>query len=136
MDQLERDIKTAIQFIRIVMNLFADITTLDVPEPLLMATLEMIEKAVCSLKKITDVNIEHKEFERICIETFEVIVVFRDQMIKKRTMFNQEQWPKNSKVNLITDTLAKNDVCISFNFFLNFDFPRSYFIICMYLKMI
>lgn len=134
MDQVERDIKTAIQFIKIIMNLFTDITTLDVPEPLLMATSEMIEKVVYSLKKITDVNIENKEFERILIDTLEVIVVFRDQMVKKRTMFNQEQWPKNPKVNLITDTLTKSDVCISF--FLNFNFLISFFKICHFLKIV
>lgn len=86
-------------------------TTLDISEPL-MATLEIIEKAVSSIKKSIEINVENEEFEEVVKETLEVMVMFRDQIIKKRTMFNQEQWPKKPIVNLITDTITKSEVCI------------------------
>lgn len=111
-DQVERDLKTATHFLKICMNLFTDITTLDVSEPLI-ATFEMIEKAVCSFKKNIDINIENKEFEVAVSDTLEVLVMFKDQMVKRRTMFNHEQWPKKPIVNLITDTIIKNGVCIN-----------------------
>lgn len=107
-DQVERDIKTATQVVKILMNLFTG-TVLDEPEQL-MATLGMIEKAVCSIKKITETNVENKELEEAVNDILEVLVVFRDHMVKRRTVFNQEKWPKKSTVNLITDT--KNMVCI------------------------
>lgn len=116
-DQVERDIKTATHFIKICMNLFTDITTLDVSEPL-MATLEMIEKAVCAIQKNIDIHIENKEFEEAVSDTLEVLVIFKDHvMIKRRTIYNQEQWPKKSIVNLITDTITKNGVRISSFYF-------------------
>jgi hypothetical protein len=93
------------------MNLFKDITALDLSEPL-MATLEIIEKAVCSIKKSNEVNVENKEFEDIVNDILEVLVMFRDQMIKRRTMLNQEQWTKKPIVNLITDTTTKSEVCV------------------------
>eukprot|EP00102_Acyrthosiphon_pisum_P005659 XP_001950662.2 PREDICTED: centrosomal protein of 290 kDa-like [Acyrthosiphon pisum] len=104
-DQAERDIKTAVQFIKICMDLFKDITTLDLSEPL-MATLEMIEKAVCSIKKSNEINVENKEFEKLVNDILEVLVMYRDQMVKRRTILNQEQWAKKPIVNLITDTIA------------------------------
>ncbi|XP_060875512.1 interaptin-like [Metopolophium dirhodum] len=107
-DQAERDIKTAVQFIKICMNLFKDITSLDLTEPL-MATLEMIEKAVCSIKKTNEINVENKEFEELVNDILEVLVMFRDQMVKRRTILNQEQWAKKPIVNLITDTIAKSE---------------------------
>lgn len=93
------------------MDLFNDMTTLDLSEPL-MATLEMIEKAVCSIKKSKEINVENKEFEELVNDILDVLVVFRDQMVKRRTMLNQEQWTKKPIVNLITDTLTKSEVCI------------------------
>jgi len=93
------------------MNLFKDITALDLSEPL-MATLEIIEKAVCSIKKNNEVNVENKEFEDIVNDILEVLVMFRDQMIKRRTMLNQEQWTKKPIVNLITDITTKSEVCV------------------------
>ncbi|XP_027841216.2 interaptin [Aphis gossypii] len=107
-DQSERDIKTAIQFIKICMNLFKDITTLDLSEPL-MATLEIVEKAVCSIKKSNEINVENKEYEEIVNDILEVLVMFRDQMVKRRTMINQEQLTKIPIVNLITDTITKSE---------------------------
>lgn len=111
MDQVERDIKTATHFMKICMNLFTDIATLDVSEPLI-ATFEMIEKAVCSIKKNIDINIDNKEFEEAVSDTLEVLVMFKDQMVKRRTMFNNVPWSKKPTVNLITDTISKNGVCI------------------------
>jgi len=110
-DQAERDIKTAVQFIKICMNLFKDITTLDLSEPLI-ATLEIIEKAVCSIKKNNEINVENKEFEELVNDILEVLVMFRDQMVKRRTILNQEQWAKKPIVSLITDTIAKSEVCV------------------------
>lgn len=91
------------------MNLFTG-TALDEPEQL-MATLGMIEKAAYSIKKITETNVENKELEEVVNETLEVLVVFKDRMVKRQTVFNQEKWPKKSTVNLITDT--KSMVCIN-----------------------
>lgn len=85
-------------------------TALDEPEQL-MATLGMIEKAVCSIKKITETNVENKELEDVVNDTLEVLVVFKDRMVKRRTVYDQEKWPKKSTVNLITD--IKNMVCIN-----------------------
>lgn len=73
-------------------------------------TLEMIEKAVCSIKKIAETNIENKDFEEVVNDTLEVLVAIRDQTIKKQSMFNQ--WPKKPTVNLITDTITKSEVRI------------------------
>lgn len=101
--------KTAIQFIKICMNLFKDITSLDLSEPL-MATLEIIEKAVSSIKKSNEINVENKEFEELVNDILEVLVMFRDQMVKRRTILNQEQWIKKPIVNLITDTIT--EVCV------------------------
>lgn len=91
------------------MNLFTDITTLDISEPLI-ATLEIIEKAVCSIKKNIEINGENKEFEEVVRDTLEILVLFRDQMVKRQTIFNQEQWPKKPIVNLITDSITKSEV--------------------------
>jgi len=93
------------------MNLFKDITTLDLSEPL-MATLEIIEKAVCSIKKSNEINVENKEYEEIVNDILEVLIMFRDQMVKRRTMINQEQLIKKPIVNLITDTMTKSEVCV------------------------
>jgi len=93
------------------MNLFKEITSLDLSEPL-MATLEMIEKAVCSIKKSNEINVDNKEFEELVNDILEVLVMFRDQMIKRRTILNQEQWIKKPIVNLITDTITKSEVCV------------------------
>jgi len=93
------------------MNLFEDITSLDLTEPL-MATLEMIEKAVCSIKKSNEINMENKELEELVNDILEVLVMFRDRMVKRRTILNQEQWAKKPIVNLITDTIAKSEVCV------------------------
>lgn len=93
------------------MNLFKDITTLDLSEPL-MATLEIVEKAVCSIKKSNEINVENKEYEEIVNDILEVLVMFRDQMVKRRTMINQEQLTKIPIVNLITDTMTKSEVCV------------------------
>jgi len=93
------------------MNLFKDITTLDLSEPL-MATLDIIEKAVCSIKKSNEINVENKEYEEIVNDILEVLVMFRDQMVKRRTMINQEQLTKKPIVNLITDTMTKSEVCV------------------------
>lgn len=92
------------------MNLFTDITTLDISEPLIVL-LEIVEKAVCSIKKSNEINIENKEFEEVVNSTLEVMIVFRDQIIKRRSIFNHEKWPKTPIVNLITDTMAKSEVC-------------------------
>lgn len=91
------------------MNLFTG-TALDEPEQLIV-TLGMIEKAVCSIKKITETNVENKELEEAVNDTLEVLVVFKDRMVKRRTVFNQEKWQKKSTVNLITNT--KSMVCIN-----------------------
>lgn len=93
------------------MDLFKDITTLDPSEPL-MVTLEMIENAVCSIKKSNEINVENKEFKELANDILEVLVMFRDQMVKRRTILNQEQWAKKPIVNLITDTIAKSEVCV------------------------
>lgn len=93
------------------MTLFKDITMLDLSEPL-MATLEIIEKAVCSIKKSNEINVENKEFEEIVNDVLEVLVMLRDQMVKRRTMINQEQLTKKPIVNLITDTMTKSEVCV------------------------
>lgn len=103
--------KSATQFIKICMNLFTNITSLDVSEPL-MATLEIIEKTLCSIKKNSEIIIENKEFEKVVNGILEVLVSFRDQMVKKQTIFNQEQWSKTPMVNLIAETITKNEVCI------------------------
>lgn len=92
------------------MNLFTDITALDVSDPL-MVTLEIIEKAVCSIQKRTEIIVENKEFEEAVNDILRVLIVFKDQIVKRQTMFNQEQWPKKPTVNLITDTTIKNEVC-------------------------
>lgn len=103
--------KTAVQYIKIFLNLFRNFTTLDVSEPL-MVTLEIIEKALCSIKKNSDINTENKEFDRVINDILEVLVSFRDQIIKKQSMFNQEQWSKKPMINLIMETITKNEVCI------------------------
>lgn len=94
------------------MNLFRDITTLDISEPLI-ATLEIIEKAVCSIKKNIEINGENKEFEEVVTDTLEILVLFKDQMVKRQTIFDQEQWSKKPAVNLITDSIIKSEVCIT-----------------------
>jgi len=93
------------------MNLFKDITALDLSEPLL-ATLEIIEKAVCSIKKSSEINVENKEFEELVNDILEILVMFRDQMVKRRTFLNQEQGAKKPIVNLIPDSIAKSEVCV------------------------
>jgi len=95
------------------MNLFAGITTLDESEQF-MAIIKTIEIAVCSIKKITETDIENKDFEESVNDTLEVLVIFRDRLVKKQAVFNQEKWPKKPTVNLITDTaINKNEVCIN-----------------------
>jgi len=89
--------------------LFTDITALDISDPLVV-TLEIIEKAVCSIQKIAEITVENKEFEEVANDTLEVLIIFKDQMVKGRTLFNQEQWAKKPIVNLIADTLTKNEV--------------------------
>lgn len=111
MDKVERDIKIATQFLQIFVNLFTDIIKLDKSEPLI-AILEIIEKAVHSFKKIVEINIENKDFEEVVNGTVEVLIEFRDQLVKRRTMFNQEQWQKKPMVNLITDTITNSEVSI------------------------
>ncbi|XP_025425786.1 interaptin-like isoform X2 [Sipha flava] len=108
LDQAERDLKAASQLTKIFMNLFTDITRLDISEPLI-ATLEIIEKAVCSIKKNIEINGENKEFEEIVNNTLEILVLFRDQMVKRQTIFNQVQSPKKPIVNLITDSMTKSE---------------------------
>lgn len=102
------------QFVKIITNLFTNITTMDISEPLTTTTLEMIEKTICSIKKLSEINIENKEFKEIVNDILEVLVVIRDQKINKQSMFNQDQWTKKPIVNLITDTIAKSEVCILF----------------------
>lgn len=113
------------------MNLFTDITTLDISEPLI-TTLEIIEKAVCSIKKNIEINGENKEFEEVVNNTSEILILFRDQMVKRQTIFNQEQWPKKPIVNLITDSINKNEVCtkiyiIIHSYFFIHAFVNKYF---------
>lgn len=92
-----------------------------------MATLEIIEKSVSSIKKSNAINVENEEFEEVVNDIIEVMVVFKDQIIKKRTMFNQEQWPKKPIVNLITDTITKSEVCIiELFYFLNISLLYTY----------
>jgi len=106
---MERDIKTATQLIRIFVNLFAGISTLNISDPL-MVTLGFVEKAVCSIQKSIDTIVDNKEFEEVVNDTLGVLIVFKDEMVKGRTMFNQEQWSKKPIVNLITDTITKSEV--------------------------
>lgn len=75
-----------------------------------MAFLEIIEKTLCSIKKITEINVENKEFEEVLKDSLEVLVMLRDGMVKRQTLLN-ERWPKSPIVNLITDTITKNEVC-------------------------
>jgi len=83
-----------------------------------MVILEIIEKAVCSIKKSLEINIENKEFEEVVDGTLEVLVGFRDQIVKRQTTFNQDKWTKKSIVNLITDSMTKNEVCMRVLFIL------------------
>lgn len=110
--------KSATQFIKIFMNLFTNISTLDVSEPL-MATLEIVEKTLCSIKKNSEINVENKEFEKVVNGILEVLVSFRDQIVKKQTMFNQEQWSKTPMVNQNAETIIKNEVCIKVFFYVD-----------------
>lgn len=75
-----------------------------------MVTLELIDKTVCSIKKSCEISIENKEFEQVVNSTFDVLVEFRDQMVKRQTMLNQEQWAKKPIINLITDTMSNSVV--------------------------
>lgn len=82
---------------------------MDIYEPF-KVTLEMIEKAIFSIKKISDINIENKDVEDVVNDTLEILVGIRDQSKKKQSMLNQ--WPKKSTVNLITENITKSEVCI------------------------
>lgn len=94
------------------MNMIAGITTLDEPEQFL-ATIKTIEIAVCSVRKFTESKIDNKDFEESVNNTLEVLVMFRDQMVKRQAVFIQEKWPKKpSAVNIITNTvISKSEVC-------------------------
>lgn len=98
------------------MNMFSDIMTLDESEQV-MVTLEMLEKTVCSIKKISETSIENKEFEEIIHGTLDVMTMFRDQIMKRPTTFKQEKWPVNPTVSIITDTVTKCEVCIILYYF-------------------
>ncbi|XP_050421057.1 centromere protein F-like [Adelges cooleyi] len=100
-EQSECDLKVATQIMKILLNLFINISSLNISEPLI-TTIEMIEKSVSLMKKHFDVNIENKDFEEVIKRMLEVLIGFRDQMFKTQTSFHQAQRTIKPTVNIVS----------------------------------
>ncbi|XP_050542477.1 RUN and FYVE domain-containing protein 2-like isoform X2 [Daktulosphaira vitifoliae] len=89
-DKLKSDLKIATELLKNLLSLFTGIISQDLIWPIITTT-EVVEKAINVMKKNADININNIDLEDVIKKVMDILNDFRDKIIKKHTVFNQEQ---------------------------------------------